>query len=87
MKLERVDVSITGNTANAIRFHPFLAGIYKKWCVENAGRISPCSAAARAAPCTDKTRRADFLRHHRHIGMMHGDVQFAGSSSVPAMCR
>ena len=35
MKLEKVDVSITGNSTNPTRFQHLVAGTYKKWCFEN----------------------------------------------------
>ncbi len=35
MKLENVDVSITGNSTNPTRFQHPVAGTYKKWCTEN----------------------------------------------------
>ena len=35
MKHEGVDISITGNSTNPVRFTHPTAGIYKKWCVEN----------------------------------------------------
>ncbi len=35
MRHEKVDVSITGNSTNPVRFQHPVAGIYKKWCFEN----------------------------------------------------
>ena len=35
MRLEKVGVSITGNSTNPTRFQHPVAGTYKKWCVEN----------------------------------------------------
>ena len=35
MKMEKVDVSITGNSTNPTRFQHPVAGTYKKWCWEN----------------------------------------------------
>ena len=35
MQMEKVDVSITGNSTNPTRFQHPVAGTYKKWCVEN----------------------------------------------------
>ena len=35
MKMEGVDVSITGNSTNPTRFQHLVAGTYKKWCMEN----------------------------------------------------
>jgi len=87
MKLERVDVSITGNTANAIRFQHLVAGIYKKWCVEN-GRpyFSVASGGGTGRTLHPDNNQAGPISFGitDTIGRMHGDVQFAGSSSVPA---
>ncbi|MEG2274723.1 MAG: GGGtGRT protein, partial [Clostridia bacterium] len=35
MRMEDVDVSITGNSTNPTRFQHPVAGTYKKWCVDN----------------------------------------------------
>ena len=63
MRLEDVDVSITGNSTNPTRFQHPVAGTYKKWAVEHAaptrsGRSSTArstspsqAAAARAGRC------------------------------------
>ncbi len=87
MKKENVDVSITGNSTNPTRFQHLVAGTYKKWAGENGkdyfsvasgggtGRtLHPDNVAAGPASygLTDS------------MGRMHGDAQFAGSSSVPA---
>ena len=87
MKKEGVDVSITGNSTNPTRFQHLVAGTYKKWAMENGvkyfsvasgggtGRtLHPYNVAAGPASygLTDS------------MGRMHGDTQFAGSSSVPA---
>ena len=87
MRLENVDVSITGNSTNPTRFQHPVAGTYKKWAIENGkkyfsvasgggtGRtLHPDNMAAGPASygMTDTMRR------------MHSDAQFAGSSSVPA---
>ncbi len=87
MKMEGVEVSITGNSTNPTRFQHLVAGTYKKWATENdkayfsvasgggTGRtLHPDNVAAGPASygLTDS------------MGRMHGDAQFAGSSSVPA---
>ncbi len=87
MRKENVGVSITGNSTNPTRFQHPVAGTYKKWAIENGvkyfsvasgggtGRtLHPDNAAAGPASygMTDT------------MGRMHGDAQFAGSSSVPA---
>ena len=87
MRHEGVDISITGNSTNPVRFQHPVAGIYKKECIANdknyfsvasgggTGRtLHPDNVAAGPASygLTDT------------MGRMHSDVQFAGSSSVPA---
>ena len=87
MKLEKVDVSITGNSANAIRFQHLVAGTYKKWAVKNG--VDYFSVASGGG--TGRTLHPDNVGAGPAsygitdtIGRTHGDVQFAGSSSVPA---
>ena len=65
MKMEKVDVSITGNSTNPTRFQHPVAGTYKKWCWENGVKYFSVASGG-------------------GTGRMHGDAQFAGSSSVPA---
>ena len=87
MKLEHVDVSITGNSANAIRFQHLVAGSYKKWCVAHG--VKYFSVASGGG--TGRTLHPDNMAAGPAsygmtdtMGRMHGDAQFAGSSSVPA---
>ncbi len=87
MKLERVDVSITGNSANAVRFQHFVAGTYKKWAMQNG--IPYFSVASGGG--TGRTLHPDNIGAGPisfgitdTLGRVHCDVQFAGSSSVPA---
>ena len=87
MKLEKVDVSITGNSANAVRFQHFVAGTYKKWASANGN--SYFSVASGGG--TGRTLHPDNIGAGPisfgitdTLGRVHCDVQFAGSSSVPA---
>ena len=87
MKLEHVDVSITGNSANAIRFQHLVAGSYKKWCVAHG--VKYFSVASGGG--TGRTLHPDNIGAGPisfgitdSIGRTHCDVQLAGSSSVPA---
>ena len=88
MKHEGVDVSITGNSTNPTRFQHLVAGTYKKWAhrkrIRSTSPLLP--AAARAVRCTRTTWRAGPASYGLtdSMGRMHGDAQFAGSSSVPA---
>ena len=87
MQLEKVDVSITGNSTNPTRFQHPVAGTYKKWCVENG--VKYFSVASGGG--TGRTLHPDNVAAGPasygltdSMGRMHGDAQFAGSSSVPA---
>ena len=87
MKLEKVGVSITGNSTNPTRFQHPVAGTYKKWCVENG--VQYFSVASGGG--TGRTLHPDNMAAGPSsygmtdtMGRMHSDAQFAGSSSVPA---
>ena len=87
MKLEKVGVSITGNSTNPTRFQHPVAGTYKKWCNENG--IKYFSVASGGG--TGRTLHPDNMAAGPSsygmtdtMGRMHSDAQFAGSSSVPA---
>lgn len=84
---ENVDVSITGNSTNPVRFTHPTAGIYKKQCTENnKDYFSVASGGG-----TGRTLHPDNVAagpasygQTDTMGRMHSDAQFAGSSSVPA---
>ena len=87
MRLEHVGVSITGNSTNPTRFQHPVAGTYKKWCNENG--VKYFSVASGGG--TGRTLHPDNMAAGPAsygmtdtMGRMHGDAQFAGSSSVPA---
>ncbi|SCJ71397.1 Uncharacterised protein [Anaerotruncus sp. 2789STDY5834896] len=87
MKYEKVDVSITGNSTNPTRFQHLVAGTYKKWAFEND--VKYFSVASGGG--TGRTLHPDNVAAGPasygltdSMGRMHGDAQFAGSSSVPA---
>ena len=87
MKLEKVGVSITGNSTNPTRFQHLVAGTYKKWSYEN--NFNYFSVASGGG--TGRTLHPDNMAAGPasygltdSMGRMHGDAQFAGSSSVPA---
>ena len=84
---EDVDVSITGNSTNPTRFQHLVAGTYKKWANENG--VKYFSVASGGG--TGRTLHPDNVAAGPasygltdSMGRMHGDAQFAGSSSVPA---
>jgi len=87
MQHEGVDVSITGNSTNPTRFQHLVAGTYKKWAIENG---KPYFSVASGGG-TGRTLHPDNMAagpasygFTDSLGRMHGDAQFAGSSSVPA---
>ena len=87
MKLEQVDVSITGNSTNPVRFQHPVAGTYKKWCYDNGKEYFSVASGGG----TGRTLHPDNVAAGPAsygltdtMGRMHCDAQFAGSSSVPA---
>ncbi len=87
MRFEDVGVSITGNSTNPTRFQHLVAGTYKKWAIENG--VKYFSVASGGG--TGRTLHPDNMAAGPasygltdSMGRMHGDAQFAGSSSVPA---
>ena len=87
MQKEHVEVSITGNSTNPTRFQHLVAGTYKKWATENG--VKYFSVASGGG--TGRTLHPDNVAAGPasygltdSMGRMHGDAQFAGSSSVPA---
>lgn len=84
---ENVDVSITGNSTNPTRFQHLVAGTYKKWALENGKKYFSVASGGG----TGRTLHPDNMAAGPasygltdSMGRMHGDAQFAGSSSVPA---
>lgn len=86
LKHEKVDISITGNSTNPTRFQHIVAGTYKKWTVENNRKYFSVASGGG----TGRTLHPDNVAAGPasygltdSMGRMHGDAQFAGSSSVP----
>lgn len=84
---EGVDVSITGNSTNPVRFQHPVAGTYKKWCVDHGKKYFSVASGGG----TGRTLHPDNVAAGPAsygltdtMGRMHCDAQFAGSSSVPA---
>ena len=84
---EEVGVSITGNSTNPTRFQHPVAGTYKKWCYEHGRKYFSVASGGG----TGRTLHPDNMAAGPAsygltdtMGRMHGDAQFAGSSSVPA---
>ncbi len=87
MRLENVGVSITGNSTNPTRFQHPVAGTYKKWCQENGVKYFSVASGGGTGRTLHPDNMAAGPASYRMadtLGRMHGDAQFAGSSSVPA---
>lgn len=87
MHHEGVDVSITGNSTNPTRFQHPVAGTYKKERLEVGKKYFSVASGGG----TGRTLHPDNMAAGPSsygmtdvMGRMHSDVQFAGSSSVPA---
>ncbi len=87
MDLEKVDVSITGNSTNPTRFQHPVAGTYKKECIEQGKTYFSVASGGG----TGRTLHPDNMAAGPAsygmtdtMGRMHSNAQFAGSSSVPA---
>ena len=85
--MRSVDVSITGNSTNPTRFQHLVAGTYKKRCMESGKKYFSVASGGG----TGRTLHPDNVAAGPasygltdSMGRMHGDAQFAGSSSVPA---
>ncbi len=84
---ENVDVSITGNSTNPVRFQHPVAGTYKKWSYDYGKKYFSVASGGG----TGRTLHPDNMGCGPAsygltdtMGRMHCDAQFAGSSSVPA---
>ena len=87
MHKEDVDISITGNSTNPTRFQHPVAGCYKKERLEEGKKYFSVASGGG----TGRTLHPDNMAAGPAsygmtdtLGRMHGDAQFAGSSSVPA---
>mgnify|MGYP000763960545 CR=1 FL=1 len=87
MHHENVGVSITGNSTNPTRFQHLVAGTYKKWCNDHGKKYFSVASGGG----TGRTLHPDNMGagpasygFTDSLGRVHGDAQFAGSSSVPA---
>ena len=87
MHAEKVDVSITGNSTNPTRFQHPVAGTYKKECIEQGKKyfsVASGGGTGRTLPPDNMAAGPASYGMTDTMGRMHGDAQFAGSSSVPA---
>ena len=87
MQAEGVEVSITGNSTNPTRFQHLVAGTYKKWAIENHKKYFSVASGGGTGRSLHPDNMAAGPASYGltdSMGRMHGDAQFAGSSSVPA---
>lgn len=87
MQHEKVDVSITGNSTNPVRFQHPVAGIYYRQCQETGHKyFSVASGGAVGNTLHPDNMWAGPASYGLtdSMGRMHCSAIFAGSSSVPA---
>lgn len=84
---EGVDVSISGNATNMIKFQHPVAGAYKKYCNDNGLRYFACASGGgigRTLNVDDISAGPASNGYTDMMSRMYADTVFAGSSSVPA---
>lgn len=84
---EGVDVSISGNATNMVKFQHPVVGTYKKYCNDNGKRYFACASGGgigRTMNCDDISAGPASYGFTDMMSRMYADTTFAGSSSVPA---
>lgn len=84
---EGVDVSITGNATNMIKFQHPVSGTYKKYTVDHHKSYFACASGGgigRTLNVDDISAGPASYGFTDMISRMYADATFAGSSSVPA---
>lgn len=87
MELEQVDVSITGNATNMIKFQHPVSGAYKKRCNEIGKKYFACASGGGIGRTLNVDDILAGLASYGFTDMMsrmYADAIFTGSSSVPA---
>lgn len=87
MELEDVDVSISGNGTNMVRFTHIVAGAYKKRCLGRGKHYFACASGGgigRTLGPDETSAGPASYGLTDSMSLMYGDTTFAGSSSVPA---
>lgn len=87
MEQEDVDVSISGNGTNMVRFTHLVAGAYKKRCLERGKVYFACASGGgigRTLGPDETSAGPASYGLTDSMSRMYGDTTFAGSSSVPA---
>lgn len=84
---EKVDISISGNATNMVKFQHPVVGTYKKYCNDNQRKYFACASGGgigRTMNCDDISAGPASYGFTDMISRMYADATFAGSSSVPA---
>lgn len=87
MEKEDVDISISGNGTNMVRFTHLVAGAYKKKCLEKGKNYFACASGGgigRTLGPDETSAGPASYGLTDSMSRMYGDTTFAGSSSVPA---
>ena len=87
MQHEKVDVSITGNSTNPVRFQHLVAGIYYRQCQDtghNYFSVASGGAVGNTLHPDNMWAGPSSYGLTDSMGRMHCSAIFAGSSSVPA---
>lgn len=84
---EDVDISISGNATNMIRFQHPVVGTYKKYCNDHEKKFFACASGGgigRTLNPDDVAAGPSSYGQTDLMARMYADATFAGSSSVPA---
>jgi hypothetical protein len=87
MVYEKVDISISGNGTNMVKFQHPVAGAYKKYCNDNGLNYFACASGGgigRTMNNDDISAGPASYGFTDMLSRMYADAVFAGSSSVPA---
>lgn len=87
MEYEDVDISISGNATNMIRFQHPVAGAYKRNCILKGKDYFACASGGgigRTLNPDDTSAGPSSYGLTDMVSRMYADAIFAGSSSVPA---
>ena len=87
MEYEDVDISISGNATNMIRFQHPVAGAYKHKCTLSGKKYFACASGGgigRTLNPDDTSAGPASYGLTDMVSRMYADATFAGSSSVPA---
>lgn len=87
MEKEEVDISISGNGTNMVRFSHIVAGGYKRNCILRGKKYFACASGGgigRTLGPDETSAGPASYGLTDSMSRMYGDTTFAGSSSVPA---